>query len=165
MNEQAKEKDKERDKRIHAALAACPREFPPARDLWPGIEHALHRQQRKRLQPRYALAASFVLLAGLMVWVLQWPPQTQAPMRDMLSELRAEHASNKQSLLVNYENRDPFFEDWQEQMQQLEETEAIIYQALRENPSNLQLLPLLRQVQRKQLELIDAVHAPPLTSI
>jgi hypothetical protein len=79
--------------------------------------------------------------------------------------LKSEHEANKQSLLVSYQDRRPFYADWQEQLQQLEEAENVILEALAEEPTNVELLNLLRQVQHKQLDLIETVYAPRLSSI
>jgi hypothetical protein len=85
--------------------------------------------------------------------------------RDVLVALQSEHINSKQALLVQYQDEAPLYQDWEMQMQQLEQAEQVIYNALREEPGNLELLKMLRLVQQKQLNLIDSVFSPRLTSI
>ena len=77
-----------------------------------------------------------------------------------MSALRDEHALNKQMLLVRYEDREPYYAGWQDQLQQLEQSETQIFDAIRDDPGNLKLLEILRRNQRKQLDLIDKVFDP-----
>ena len=160
----------ELDRGLRKALSGLPRELSPGRDLWPGIEHGLAARRARPAIPRrlpYLLAASVLMLAVFLTWSIQQPAdqQTAPSTASLLDSMKAGHEANKQGLLVNYQDQTPYYEGWQEHMQQLEDTEALLFEALQQNPSNLELLPLLQQVQRKQLELINAVHAPRLSSI
>ena len=47
----------------------------------------------------------------------------------------------------------------------MEQAEHVIYKALNEEPDNLELLKILRQIQQKQLNLIETVFAPRAGSI
>lgn len=152
--------------RLQDALDTLPREVTPQRDLWPGIAHALLMPERAPAPPWYrhaALAASVLLVLALSLYF--GPRQTvqQIPnsaLEQVLSALRDEHTLNKQMLLVRYEDREPYYAGWQEQLQQLEQSETQIFDAIRDDPGNLKLLEILRRNQRKQLDLIDKVFDP-----
>lgn len=153
------------EQRLQDALDALPREVLPRRDLWPGIEHALLVPERKPMawQRQGALAASVLLVMALSLYYGEHQTVQQVPnsvIEQALTQLRDEHALNKQMLLVRYEDREPYFADWQETLAQLEQVEAVIFEAIREDPENLELIEILRQNQRKQLDLIDKVFDP-----
>jgi hypothetical protein len=154
---------------LQRALDAMPRDQLPGRDLWPGIEHAINEARPRAAWGQYAaLAASLLLLlfASLQFGRIPAVPGANAGIdRELLAELQSEHLQSKQALLVRYEEAAPLYPAWETQMQQLEQAEQVIYNALREEPSNLELLKMLRLVQQKQLELIDSVFSPRLTNI
>ncbi len=153
---------------LQRAIAQVPREQMPQRDLWPGIELAINEAQPPvQWKQRTALAASLllVLAASLQFGRVQPEPDAAGIEWDVLVALQSEHLHSKQALLVQYEDEAPLYQDWETQMQQLEQAEQVIYNALREEPGNLELLKMLRLVQQKQLNLIDSVFSPRLTSI
>jgi hypothetical protein len=157
--------------RLQDALNALPREALPQRDLWPGIAYALLEPEPAPAPPWYrqaALAASVLLVLVLGLYYSPGQTAQQVPnsnLEQTLSALRDEHALNKQMLLVRYEDRQPYYSGWQDQLLQLEQAEAKIYETIREDPENLAWLKLLRQVQRQQLELIDNVFDPSAGTI
>jgi len=152
------------DRTLQRAIAQLPRAELPQRDLWPGIEHAINETAPAR---EWALAASLLLIlaASLQFGRVEPGPGVAGIERDVLVTLQSEHLHSKQALLVQYQDEAPLYRDWETQMQQLEKAEQVIYNALREEPRNLELLKMLRLVQQKQLNLIDSVFSPRLTSI
>jgi hypothetical protein len=66
---------------------------------------------------------------------------------------------------VQYRDQPAAYAEWRTQMRELESAEDAIYRALRQDPDNVELLSILRQVQAKQLKLIDAVFSPHHTAI
>jgi hypothetical protein len=153
---------------LQRAIAQLPREQLPQRDLWPGIELAINEAAPAvKWKQHTALAASLllVLAASLQFGRVQPEPGAAGIERDVLVALQSEHINSKQALLVQYQDEAPLYQDWEMQMQQLEQAEQVIYNALREEPGNLELLKMLRLVQQKQLNLIDSVFSPRLTSI
>jgi hypothetical protein len=159
------------EQRLQDALNALPREVLPQRDLWPGIAHALLTPERAPTPPWYhqaALAASIVLVMALSLYFVPQQTAQQMPnseLEQILSAVRDEHALNKQMLLVRYEDREPYYAGWQEQLQQLEGAEARLYEAIRQDPENLQWLEALRRNQRQQLNLIEKVFDPSAGTI
>lgn len=152
---------------LDAAIAGLQRDLQPGRDLWPGIEHAINETRPRRTWAQYtALAASIVLIFAASLHFGQVEPTVLPGIdRSVLAGLQREHDSNKQALLVQYSDAPALYADWQEQMQQLEQAEQVIYNALREEPGNLELLRILRQVQEKQLQLIDRAFSPRRNTI
>jgi len=51
-------------------------------------------------------------------------------------------------------------DNWQVQLQELEDAEQAIKQTLENEPKNKALLSMLAQVYQQQLDLINKVHAP-----
>jgi hypothetical protein len=159
--------------RLRRALDALPRAIQPGRDLWPGIAHALQQdtyQEPRRRQglQRLALAASLLLVLGTSLYYgLRQPvfSPERIELNAMISTLQSRHELSKEALLVQYRNQPAAYAGWQAQMQELEAAEDAIYRALRQDPDNLELLTILRQVQGKQLKLIDAVFSPRLSAI
>lgn len=153
---------------LEQAIARVPRDQLPRRDLWPGIELAINEApQRSRWHQHLALAASLLLVLGasLQFGRVQPAPGTSGIDRNVLVELQSEHQLSKQALLVQYGDAPALYPDWEAQMRQLEQAEQVIYNALREEPGNIELLRILRLVQEKQLNLIDSVFSSRLTTI
>jgi hypothetical protein len=157
------------DDYLNHELGQLPRDIEPARDLWPGIDHAINNH-RLTIPTSVAMAAGIVLAVslaisgGLYMYRATPVPDTRN-MADFIALLQSDHEKTKQALLVEYAGQTPLAPDWEEQMHQLEQAEQAIYQALNEDPENLELLKILRQVQSKQIDLIESVYAPLFTTI
>lgn len=154
--------------RVQQALQPLPRELLPQRDLWPGIAHAIQAPAPAPWYRHTALAASLLLMLSLSVYYGASQPVQPLPnslIEEFLGTLQNEHELSKQTLLVRYQGQEAYAPDWELQLQQLEQAEDVIFQALRDDPDNLELVKILRQVQDKQLKLIEAVFDPRLSSI
>lgn len=158
------------ERRLQDALEALPREVLPRRDLWPGIEHALLMNERRA--PAWhrhgALAASVLLVVALSLYFGTLQSERQLPnsvVEQFLATLQDEHELNKQMLLVRYEDQEPYYQDWKQQLLELEQAEAVIFEALRDDPQNPELIEILRSVQQKQLKLIDKAFDPRVGTI
>lgn len=57
----------DKDPKLDKALDRLPRELPPQRDLWPGIEARIRHRSRRPLWA-YSLAASLLVAAGAL-WI------------------------------------------------------------------------------------------------
>ena len=95
----------------------------------------------------------------------QAPAVNSVDIAGYIELLQTDHERNKQALLVQYQDQTALAPDWEEQMNQLEQAEQAIYDALKEDPENLELLKILRSVQTKQIDLIESVYAPLFTTI
>ncbi|MES2603303.1 MAG: hypothetical protein V4603_00090 [Pseudomonadota bacterium] len=154
--------------KLQTLINALPRELAPARDLWPGIDHAINASSAVMGYRPYALAASVLLVLGLSVFygVRQPLPSITDPgIEAYISDLQVEHQRSKEAILVEFRDQQPWYPEWEDQLHQLETAENAIYDALRNDPDNRELLSILRDVQNKQLKLIDAVFAPQRNSI
>jgi hypothetical protein len=144
------------------------REQRPARDLWPGIAHAINTPEHISWHRHAVLAASIVLVFGISLYFITSPGPAalqNSRIEEYIGMLQYEHQQNKQALLVQYQDQQPFYPDWDVQMKDLEQAEQVIFKALRDDPENLELLKILRQVQAKEIDLLDAAFAPRLNSI
>ena len=144
------------ERRLQGALDALPREVLPQRDLWPGIEHALLLPERRPVA-WYRHGALASLYFGMQQSAQRLP---NSVVEQFLATLQDEHDLNMQMLLIRYEDQQPYYEGWERQLQQLEQAEAAILEALRDDPQNLEMIEILRSVQQKQLNLIDKVFEP-----
>lgn len=160
--------DKDFDHLLNEEINNLKHDIAPSRDLWPGIDHAINSRTIAVPKP-LAIAASVLLVVSLAfsagLYINRPVPGDGQTMANMISMLQSEHQRNKQALLVEYQNQTALAPDWEGQMQQLEQAEQAIYEALREDPQNIELLKILRQVQTKQIELIESVYAPLFTTI
>ena len=160
--------DPHRKSKLQDAVDRLPRELPPARDLWPGIAHAINTPERTDWHRSLAIAASIVLVFALSLYFsMQQSTGTlqNSRIEEYIGVLQYEHKQNKQALMVQYKDQQAFYPDWEVQMKDLEQAEQVIFQALRDDPENLELLKILRQVQAKEIELLDAAFAPRLNTI
>jgi hypothetical protein len=160
--------NRQHNSKLQDAIDRIPHEQMPARDLWPGIAHAINTPERHGWQRHVALAASIALVFGFSLYFItrEGPAALQnSRIDEYIGMLQYEHQQNKQTLLVQYKDQRPFYPDWEVQMNDLEQAEQVIFQALRDDPENLELLKILRQVQAKEIELLEAAFAPRLNSI
>lgn len=159
--------EKQFEELLSEEIGNLKREINPARDLWPGIDHAINTNTITLSKPA-ALAAGIVFAVSLVLSGSLYFGQSQPDIRainELITLLQSEHEKNKQALLVEYQNQSALAPDWESQMNQLEQAELAIYEALRGDPDNIELLKILRQVQTKQIELIESVYAPLFTTI
>lgn len=159
--------DKNFEETLNRALNELDRDITPARDLWPGIDHAINANT-VAVPKIVAIAASVLLAVSLAISGNLYFSSTQTNERgvdEFIALLQSEHEKNKQSLLVEYQDQAALAPDWESQMQQLEQAEQAIYEALKGDTENIELLKILRQVQTKQIELIESVYAPLFISI
>ena len=155
------------NQQIQQAINDLPREMSPAKDLWPGIEHGLENKTNGIHIPHWAMAAAVLAFSLTVIWgALRVPAESQqVDLSAVFSALHTENEHSKQLLLTGFQDRTPWYPQWQEELQQLEDTEQLILDALTDEPGNTRLISLLRRVQQKQLDLINAAYAPQMISI
>ena len=56
-------------------------------------------------------------------------------------------------------------ENWQQQLEELDEAAIAIKKALENEPNNVALLKMLKKVHQQQIMLIERVHAPAWKTI
>jgi hypothetical protein len=159
--------DRKFESTLAEELQKLEKEFQPARDLWPGIDHAINNNTVTISKP-LAIAASLLLALSLTLsggLYFNRPASDTQGAEGLIALLQTEHEKNKQSLLVEYQNQTALAPDWEDQMQQLEQAEQAIYEAFNEDTENIELLKILRLVHTKQIQLIESVYAPLFTTI
>lgn len=163
---------------LQQAIGQLPKEMQPERDLWQGIELGIERRQqaiqddaqtnnKAKTPPYLALAASFAFVAMLGFLVnKQWQvaPTELTPGLSNAAELAQllsnQHETQRDELLVSYQNQPAATENWQQQLQELDDAAAAIKVALAQDPNNTALLKMLQNVYQQQIGLIERVHSP-----
>lgn len=147
------------------SLSEKDQNLEPEKDLWPGIERAIAKPENMAPQiksgwHKLAAIAACSVAALLTAQLFMKTPQTNSvvAMSDFF-------AKQKQTLLVQYQGKPALTDNWQQQLNELEEAESAIKQALENEPNNAALLSMLAQVYQQQLDLINKVHAPKWQTI
>ena len=146
------------DDYLNESLNNLNKDIAPNKPLWAGIEHAIvtakSSAKKALLWPKLtAIAAcSVAALLTVNIFISNNEPSQARVMSEYFK-------AQKQSLLVLYKNQDALTNNWQAQLQELEEAEQAIKQALENEPQNKALLTMLAQVYQQQLDLINKVHA------
>ncbi|GAB3037281.1 hypothetical protein [Bowmanella dokdonensis] len=157
MNKQNFERDLQR------RITELQKDRQPQRDLWPGIEYALNRQQEevplRSGKPFLGLAAA-VAVIGFVGWLSFSPSPVGQGDPSLVAALSQQHQQQKQALLASFADQPALTQNWQEQLDELDGAAEAIKQALEEDPNNLALLKMLQQVYQQQIDLIEKVHAP-----
>ncbi|MFC6440645.1 hypothetical protein [Bowmanella sp. JS7-9] len=145
------------DQQLQQQIDALPKDVRPERDLWQAIERGIDTHVAPKKRP-YGIAAAIALfgLVGTLVVVQQRDDAQQS----LLAQLSSQHKQQVDSLLVKYAEQPALTDNWQAQLQQLDDAASAIKKALKEDPDNMALLKMLTQVHQQQIDLIEKVHAP-----
>lgn len=143
----------------------------PQRDLWQGIELALaneaapnqiveHQPSKAKGARMYAVAATFAFI-GLFGWfTVNQPDQGMIGGQELVAALSNQHEDQKDALLVKFRDQPALTQNWEQQLDELDDAAKAIKTALKEDPNNIALLKMLQNVHQQQIELIERVHAP-----
>jgi hypothetical protein len=159
-----------------------PDEMTPQRDLWTGIERAIQTKQqekpllnsssKKKFVPA-AWAASLVA-AVLVTWVSFSPQQdvTQVAQQNasplnLVTAMQENFEQNKQTMLVSFglPKVSELPKEIQAELIKLSSARKAIEKVLIEDPSNNDLLNLLRWTQKQELDLLTQLYSPKWQSI
>jgi len=162
------------EKKIHQ----LPEQKMPEKDLWRGIELSLDSQpwngnnrvdnQRKYLAPQWlSLAASVCVICALWFLVPSFNNSAEPSLQgeQLVNALSQQQADQINALLVTYKNAAVLTDDWQMQLQELDDAASAIKLALQHDPNNGALIRMLHHVYQQQIALIERVHAPKWQSI
>ncbi|MBW8191871.1 hypothetical protein K0504_12565 [Neiella marina] len=178
------------EQNLEQQLQALPQEQQPQRDLWQGIEHALdHRAElsdgeqananvlpsnitsksSRPLQSKVWLAsAASIVMVAMLAWFggQQYSHyQMRIESEQFIATLSDNYLSQKDMLLVQFKGKPAFTDNWQDQLQELEDAAKAIHEALQHDPRNPTLLKMLKSIYQQQLQLIERVHVPRLAQI
>lgn len=154
---------------LREQLEGLDKDKQPDRDLWAGIEIALANEEapndigqevvaNKRPQI-FAIAAS-VLLVGVLSWNTLKPASQDFSGADLIAALSSQHQQQKSALLVKFQDQPALTQNWESQLDELDEAAVAIKAALKQDPNNVALLKMLQSVHQQQIDLIERVHAP-----
>ena len=152
------------DQHLQQHLQKLPRQQHPKRDLWPGIEMAIDQQSASKPSRFVAIAASVAMLCSVGWIGMQLSLSTPATV-DLATTLSTQHQQQMQALLVSYQGQPAVTDNWQQQLQELDQAALAIKKALQHEPENVALLGMLQQVYQQQINLIENVHSPKWQSI
>ncbi|MDO6477470.1 hypothetical protein Q4520_18770 [Alteromonas sp. 1_MG-2023] len=169
----------DKESELNKALERLPKEMKPERDLWTGIALSIEAGEMEKQESagkkvpvsrlRYmAMAASLLLVTSLFIFIK--PSEHSGNNSDkgggdasgqaLVNVLSRQHEQQKQQLLVRFQDQSAVTDDWQTQIQELEEAAAAVKLALKQDPDNTALLGMLQHIYQQQLLLIERVHAP-----
>ncbi len=139
-------------------LRQLPREMEPSRDLWPAIAAAIEQQPVRRVSrrwlPSFAIAASLLLVGGL-VWKMQVPvgasPDPDPSARIVASESRA-ITDEFQAALQQYEGA-TIAPQLRPSLGELDRRVVQIKRAIAADPKSVFLLQQLRKTYSRRLAL------------
>jgi hypothetical protein len=159
---------------LQQGLSALGKDKLPERDLWQGIELALAREetpnQLNDAAPRvqggklYAVAAAFAVF-GLLGWTLFNQSSQMLVGDELVVALSEQHQQQKSALLVKFQDQPALTQNWQEQLEELDEAAGAVKLALENEPNNMALLKMLQTVHQQQINLIERVHSPKWSQI
>jgi hypothetical protein len=146
----------------------------PERDLWKGIEQALELDAKQRLsseesqqeskqlfrspKPMFAMAASFLVL--VVVGWMSFESGKSLQGESLVAAMSEQHNLQKQSLLIRFKDQPATTDNWQQQIEELDEAAQAIKKALAQEPNNPALLKMLKNVYEQQMAIIERVHEP-----
>ncbi len=147
----------------------------PERDLWKGIEQAIertpvhsakvnqvHSDSRTRFfhksKPLLAMAASLIVIT--FVGWMSFESGKTLQGENLVAALSEQHNAQKQSLLIRFKDQPAVTDNWQKQIDELDEAAIAIKKALAEEPNNPALLKMLKNVYQQQMMIIERVHEP-----
>lgn len=148
------------DDYLNESLNQLNKNISPENELWDVIEHKItaHSHSNKNTKTYWpiltTIAASFTaVLVGILLFFKAPDTNTAFVMSEFFNK-------QKQSLLVQYQSQAALTDNWQVQLQELEDAELAIKKTLKNKPKNKVLLSMLAQVYKQQLDLINKVHTP-----
>ena len=150
-------------------------EKQPERDLWKGIEQAIeqtpeHSAHIKKAhsgnqtrsfntsKPLLAMAASLIVVTFIGWMSFESGKTLQG--ENLVAALSEQHNAQKQSLLIRFKDQPAMTDNWQQQIDELDEAATAIKKALSEEPNNPALLKMLKNVYEQQMMIIERVHEP-----
>ncbi|WP_133471400.1 hypothetical protein [Paraglaciecola marina] len=156
---------------LNEKIAELKKDKQPERDLWPGIELAISKEdfsglQHSRVERRKKyLAVAAVVMFGFIGWFTISPQFVLLTGDDLVASLSAQHEAQKHELLVKLRSQPALTENWQDQLAELDDAANAIKLALENDPNNMALLKMLQSVHQQQISIIERVHSPKWSQI
>lgn len=153
------------EQELRAQIDAIDKEKLPVRDLWSGIDIALSKEEQLPVQNSngkqlriFALAASLAFV-GILSWfgLNQSAPRFDG--QELVAALSSQHQQQKNALLVKFQDQPALTQNWEKQLEELDEAAVAIKAALEQDANNMALLKMLQNVHQQQIDLIERVHS------
>lgn len=160
------------EKTLEDSIASLQPAKQPERDLWRGIELGIEAQRLNTDEetnvPHVSHRQWFAIAASVCVVTLLWfaIPSAFTPNNDeietyaLIEKMSQQQQSQVSQLLTSFERTPALTEDWQAQLNELDEAASAVKQALKNDPNNTALIRMLHHVYQQQIALIERVHAP-----
>jgi hypothetical protein len=153
---------------IESHIEQLSKEKLPQRDLWSGIEYSITDEnlangQRSQAYsgiriPAFALAAS--VLVAMLIGYFSFQSGRLESGQDLVLQMSQQHSKHKDALLTSLDGQPATTQNWQQQLDELDQAAIAIKKALENEPNNPALLKMLQKVYQQQIMLIERVHAP-----
>jgi hypothetical protein len=172
------------EQNLQKELAALPDEMTPQRDLWAGIERAIAVREQDRLSTESPVKKVFIptawaaslVVAVFVTWVSFSPLTSDQPVNivqqndsplGLVVAMQESFKHTRQTMLVSFGQPkiSALPKEIQEELSKLNSAQATIEKALIEDPSNNDLLNLLRWTQEQELDLLSQLYSPKWQSI
>lgn len=153
-----------KEQALDQAINDLPKELEPSRDLWVGIEQAVAKTEQELEKPViYAnwksIAAAFLPVAFLAGFYINGSKQNTDTM-PWLEPVTASFELQKTQLLKRVDDQPQITNNWQQSLQELEQAEKSLKQALKSQPGDPALMKMLTHVYQLQLHVIARSHQP-----
>lgn len=162
------------DVSLNEQVAELSKEIEPSRDLWSGIEKAIVESKqveakviRADKRATFAVAAS-ICTAVFTGWMTLYPATSQNDnVVDFAAVMSKEFEQQKGLMLASAGKSDSsaFSDDIQTQLKELSDAQRAIVKALAQDPTNSDLIELLRWTQKQELDLLNQVISPQWQTI
>ncbi|MFQ3250429.1 MAG: hypothetical protein ACI9O6_002267 [Glaciecola sp.] len=169
-----KSNDNRLDEALEKRIEQMALDKQPERDLWKGIEQAIELDAKKSAsaekshtegkhlfrspKPMFAMAASFLVL--VVVGWMSFESGKNLQGENLVAAMSEQHNLQKQSLLIRFKDQPASTDNWQQQIEELDEAAQAIKKALAQEPNNPALLKMLKNVYEQQMAIIERVHEP-----
>jgi hypothetical protein len=160
------------EQKLEESIASLPSAKQPERDLWRGIElgiEAQHQDANKEvITPFVSHRQWLALAASVCVVTLLWfaipsvftPVSNETANYAVIEKMSQQQQTQVNRLLTSFERTPALTEDWQAQLNELDEAASAVKLALKNDPNNKALIRMLHHVYQQQIALIERVHAP-----
>ncbi|TCI04829.1 hypothetical protein EZV61_02320 [Corallincola luteus] len=154
------------DKQLDALLAQLPTEQQPKRDLWPDIEEQLvdPTVEVTPAEKRRWLAVAALALLTFSSWNFMFKPSDDPDIeivinieRTAAEQIVANFSLQKNALLKTIAAVGLDISPWQTELILMDSAEQEIQKALTLQPDNQKLLSMLRDLNNKQIQLLNTL--------
>lgn len=153
---------KHNEQSIDQLVESLPEEMTPQRDLWQGIEQAVAKTPqevpKKSFELHWGAVAAAIAPIALVGGILMNNQQPVDTTPEWLAPVTASYELQKRTMLKLVDGQTSVNKNWQETLQELEEAEASLKEALKHQPQDPALMKMLNQVYQQQLDIIAKSH-------